>query len=68
MIDAQPITIDPDAWYSDGQARILLGLAGATLTRARRSGDLRHTKVGHRILYRGAWLVEWLNGERRVTQ
>lgn len=54
-----PARIDPDGIYHDGQARLLLGLSGATLSRARRQGRLRFTRQGKRILYRGAWLLAW---------
>jgi hypothetical protein len=58
-----PAHIHPDAVYHDGQARLLLGLAGATLARARREGRLRFTRQGKRILYRGAWLLAWLEAD-----
>jgi hypothetical protein len=62
MIDVRaPITIDPDGWYSDGQARLLLDLPSATLARARRKGGLRYAKAGNRILYQGQWLTDWLS-------
>jgi hypothetical protein len=60
MIELRPIIIDPDAWYSDGQARLLLDLPGATLVQARRIGTLRYTRLGHRIMYLGRWLTAWL--------
>jgi hypothetical protein len=55
-----PSHIHPDAVYQDGQVRLLLGLTGATLARARRGGGLRFTRQGRCILYRGAWLLSWL--------
>ncbi len=58
-----PTPIDPDAIYHDGQVRLLLGLPGATLTRCRRLGTLRHSRQGHSILYRGQWLLDWLEAD-----
>jgi hypothetical protein len=55
--------IYPDAIYGDGQARLLLGLPGATLDRARREGRLRHARQGGKVIYRGAWLLAWLEAE-----
>jgi hypothetical protein len=65
MIDVRPITIDAAAWYTDGHARLLLDLPGATLSRARRAGRLRHARVGQRILYLGQWLTDWLSADER---
>jgi hypothetical protein len=62
-----PALIHPDAVYHDGQARLLLGLTGATLARARREGRLRHTRQGHRVLYRGSWLLDWLEADADRT-
>ena len=66
MIDTRPITIDPHAWYTDGHARLLLDLSGATLARARRSGRLRYVRAGQRIFYLGRWLTDWLGGDDRL--
>jgi hypothetical protein len=61
MIDsAQPITIESEAWYSDGHARLLLDVPSATLARARRRGQLRYARAGRQILYLGRWLTDWL--------
>jgi hypothetical protein len=58
-----PVPIRPDAIYHDGQARLLLGLPDATLTRARREGRLRYARQGGKVIYRGAWLLAWLEVE-----
>jgi hypothetical protein len=65
-----PAHIHPDAIYHDGQVRLLLGLPGATLDRARREGRLRYTRQGGRVLYRGTWLLAWLeaDAERTLSQ
>jgi hypothetical protein len=55
-----PAKIDPDGIYTEGQARLLLGLTAATFARARRQRRVRFTRQGQRLLYRGTWLIEWL--------
>lgn len=58
-----PARIDPDGIYHDGDARLLLGLTSATMVSARRGGKLRFTRKGRSILYRGQWLLDWLNAD-----
>lgn len=58
-----PVRIDPDGIYDDGQTRLLLGLTDATMRRARREGQLRFTRQGRVLLYRGSWLLDWLERE-----
>jgi hypothetical protein len=55
-----PTRIVADGVYSDGDVRLLLGLTSATLARARRDGTLRFSRQGNALLYRGAWLLDWL--------
>ena len=55
-----PLRIDSEAIYHDGDVRLLLGLTAASTARARREGRLRYTRQGHSILYRGQWLIDWL--------
>jgi hypothetical protein len=62
-----PVLLHPDGIYHDGQARLLLGLPGATLARARREGRLRYARQGGRVLYRGSWLLAWLEGDADRT-
>ncbi len=62
---AEATRFDADAVYTDGQLRLLLGLTSATLGRARRNGKLRYSRQGHRILYRGSWILSWLDGDAR---
>ena len=59
----QPVRIDPEALYDDGALRQLLGLTPSTLATARRARTLRHTRHGKRTLYKGAWLLAWLDSE-----
>lgn len=65
-----PARIDPNTIYHDGQVRLMLGLPGATLARVRREGLLRYSRQGHRILYRGQWLLDWLedDADSRATE
>ena len=56
----EPVRIEPEALYDDGSLRQALGLTPATLAAARRAGSLRYTRTGKRILYKGAWVLAWL--------
>jgi hypothetical protein len=57
---ATVISIDPAGIYDDTLLCNLLGVSKETLTRARRSGELRYARKGQRILYLGRWVLEWL--------
>jgi hypothetical protein len=57
---ADPIRLEPEAFYDDPALRVLLGLPTATLARARRDGELRYVRRGRRTYYRGDWVLEWL--------
>ncbi len=61
----EPVLIEPDALYDDAALRHAIGLSPARLAAARRSGSLRHTRQGKRTLYKGAWVLEWLESEAR---
>jgi hypothetical protein len=56
-----PVRIDPDALYDDSTLRHALGLSPALLAKARRAGRLRYTRQGNRTLYKGAWVLAWLD-------
>lgn len=58
-----PIIIDPDGIYSDGDLQLLLGLTSATLTNARRKGELRHSRKGRQTYYLGQNVIDWLFSE-----
>ena len=45
--------------------RAELGLTLRTVARARRDGKLRFARQGHRILYLGQWVVDWLQADSR---
>lgn len=55
--------IHPDGVYSDGDLRVLLGVTDAALSRARREGRLRHSRQGKRVIYRGVWVISWLEAD-----
>ena len=61
MID--PVTIEPEALYDDASLRQSLGLSPTALSSARRSGTLRHIRKGKRTLYKGVWVLAWLESE-----
>jgi hypothetical protein len=63
-----PIVIDPAAIYHDGTLRLALDLPSATLARARREGRLRFTRQGGRVLYRGQWILDWLEADALATK
>lgn len=52
--------IDPDGIYTDATLRLSLGLTGNATSRARREGRLRFSRQGRRVLYRGKWIIDWL--------
>ena len=56
----EPFIIEQDALYDDGALRHAVGLTEATLATARRRGALRFSRQGKRILYRGSWVLAWL--------
>lgn len=62
---SNPFLIQPDAVYLDGEVRLALGITSAALSLARRERRLRFSKQGNSILYRGQWLLDWL--ERDAT-
>ena len=61
MIESFPI--DPKAVYDDSALSLALGVGAESLARARKTGELRHTRQGRRILYLGQWILEWLEAD-----
>jgi hypothetical protein len=57
----EPIRIEPEALYDDGSLRQTLGFTAASLAAARRAGTLLFTRQGKRTLYKGAWILAWLD-------
>lgn len=65
------VKIDPDGFYTD-RALDLMGISATALAQARKSGELKHRRVGRRgrALYRGSWVLSWLDraGEPAPSQ
>lgn len=59
---------DPEAIYDDGAVYAAIEVSAATLARARRTGRLRSSRQGRRILYLGRWLLDWLESDSTPTR
>ena len=57
-----PVRIEPEAWYTDPDLRLILRMPAKTLQRARRAGELRYTRRGITVWHRGTWVNQWLSG------
>jgi hypothetical protein len=66
MLDG--MKIDPNTIYDDGALVTTLGIASASLVRARREGQLRYRRVSNRALYLGKWLLEWFDAVEAQTK
>ena len=55
-----PLSIDPESIFDREAVETTLGIAESTLRAARKSGRLKFMKLGHRVLYKGCWLLEWI--------
>ena len=64
----ETIAINPLAVYSADQLSAMLDVSEATLAEARRSGALRATKKGRRVLYLGEWVLDWLRSDNQVRR
>jgi hypothetical protein len=53
-------TIHPTGIYATDDLCAMLDVSPATLSEARRSGALRSTRKGRRIIYLGEWVLAWL--------
>jgi hypothetical protein len=62
------VLIERHAIYDDSSLYCGLGLTASALTRARRSGQLRFTRQGTRILYMGEWVIDWLRSDCHPRQ
>jgi hypothetical protein len=62
------LPIHPDTIYTEGSVATALDIPLATLARARRSGRLRHTRQGRRVLLLGRWLLDWLQSDATDRQ
>ena len=61
MVEAYPV--NPTSIYDDSTIQQSLGISAESLKRARKMRKLRFAKNGHRILYLGRWLIDWLESE-----
>lgn len=59
--------IDPAGIYDDSALVLGLGITQATLARARRAGELRFARKGKRTLYRGEWVLTWLEHDAKAV-
>ena len=59
----EPFLIQFNAIFDDSALHLTLGLAGTTLAKARKTGALRYCRFGNRTLYRGSWVLDWLERE-----
>ena len=55
------VRLDPRAYYTEAELRVLLGLPTATLARARQEGRLRYSRCGRTTYYLGRWVRDWLD-------
>lgn len=59
-------SLDPNAVYSEDEAQRVLRLRGKRcLVDARRKGRLRSAMIGQARVFRGSWLLDWLELEAR---
>lgn len=56
------IRIEADRYYPEHELR-LMGLDGEALEEARGRGELRGREVGGTVVYKGAWVIDWLDRE-----
>ena len=52
--------IEPNSLYDDSMLVLALNIPSSSLIRARREGKLRHRRIGHRVVYLGSWLLDWI--------
>jgi hypothetical protein len=60
---ANTLVLDPNAIYDEGAISLALDISLSTLDRARRLGQLRYARKGHRIFFRGQWLLDWFDAD-----
>ena len=61
------ILIEPNSIFDDTALALAVGVSPTALAQARRSGRLRYTRKGRRVLYLGRWVLDWL-GEAAEDQ
>jgi hypothetical protein len=65
MSPMAPVLIDSAGIYDDVALVRILDLSFQTLVRARKERTLRHTRKGNRVLYKGAWVLAWLETDNK---
>jgi hypothetical protein len=58
----------PDAIYREDALIQILNLPREALRRARRDGLLRYSRPGKTPLYRGSWVISWLEAQSVSTR
>ena len=64
----EPVLIEPAAFYDDGALYQALGLTPTTLADARRAKSLRFSRKGKRVLYKGEWILSWLEASAELPE
>lgn len=59
--------IDPKTIYANEDLPGLFGFDPQQLALGRQNGTLEWSRVSKRILYRGEWLIRWLENDQRTT-
>lgn len=54
------LKIDPETYYDERTLRIM-GLDGDLLESARDDGRLRYRLLGSSVVYKGQWVLDWLD-------
>ncbi len=54
------LRLDAETYYDEYHLRIQ-GLDEDVLKAARESGELKYREVGGGFVYKGAWLIDWLD-------
>jgi hypothetical protein len=62
------ITIHPTGIYTSDDLCAMLDVSPQTLADARRSGALRSTRKGRRVIYLGEWVLDWLRIAEEVPR
>ena len=55
------LLIDPNGVYEEGAVSLALDIPLASLSKARRTGELRFVRRGRRVFITGRNLLAWLN-------
>lgn len=57
----KPSHIDSEGWYDDQAIYECIYVGKRYMMRARKEGVLRHVRFGTWILYKGSWILDWLD-------